>query len=134
MSHNPHRQSLTERDSWHHVAAGVWLLIDIGNLAILVALMWIFQPEHGILPGPTWLVDPLVGWVIGNVIGIAAYRQFMRFTPWALAAASLVGVALSPVIFVKNAALGGFVAGLIIGLVGGACYWRAHRGEPGPLL
>lgn len=127
-------EPLTERPEWHRVAAGVWLAIDIGALAILVFVEWIFQPSKGILPGPTWLVDPVVGWLIGNIVGIACYKALLRFAPWIVAAVCLVAVALAPAVFVKWPALSAFVGGVLIGIAGGALFWRAHKDEPGPLL
>lgn len=130
----PHRPAVTERPGFHHVAAATWLIIDIGALVLLVALCGIFQPEKGLLPEPTWLVDPIAGWVLGNIIGIVAYKALLNLHPAALAAASLIAVALSPLVFVKYPAMGAFVAGLAIGVAAGALYWRAHKNAPATLL
>lgn len=110
-------------------SAAAWIAIDLVALGVLVLLLWIFQPEKGLLPEPSWLIDPVVGWLIGNVIGFVAFRALLRVPPAAVAAACLVLVALSPVVFVKYPAMGAFFAGLIIGLGSGALIHRA-RVEP----
>lgn len=128
------RHQVGAPSAFHHVAAATWLIIDVGALAILVLLEWVLQPSKGLLPSPTWLFDPLAGWLVGNIIGIVAYKALMRLTPWALAAVALVFVALSPAVFVKFPALSAFAGALAIGVAGGALYWRAHKDAPGPLL
>lgn len=123
----PTRPPINERPGFHHVAAATWLLIDVGALVVLVALLGIFQPEKGLLPDPSWLTDPIAGWVLGNIIGIVAYRAVLSLNPAVIAGLALVCVALSPLVFVKYPAMGAFVAGLAIGLAAGALYWRAHK-------
>lgn len=109
----------------HKVAAAVWLLVGLGSLAIQILLLWLFQPEKGLLPSPSWLTDPIAGFVVGFVIGAIAYKVVLHSTPWAITAVALVAVALAPVIFVKYAALGAFVAAVAIGLATGALWRRA---------
>lgn len=101
-----------------------WVAIDVAALGVLILILWLFQPEKGILPEPSWLTDPLLGWVIGNVVGFAAYKAFLRMPPAAMAAICLVLVALSPVVFVKYPAMGAFIASLIIGLGAGSLVHR----------
>lgn len=103
-----------------------WIAVDVVALGILVMLLWIFQPEKGLLPEPSWLVDPLVGWLIGNVLGFFGYKAFTRVPPAAVAAACLVLVAFSPLVFIKYPALGAFCAGLVIGAGASALVHRAR--------
>ncbi|GAA3668636.1 hypothetical protein EU513_05400 [Yimella sp. RIT 621] len=128
------RTPLNERPGFHHVAAATWLLIDIGALVILVGMLAIFQPQKGLLPDPAWLTDPIAGWVIGNILGILAYKVVLKLHPAAIAAIALIAVALSPLVFVKYTAMGAFIAGLAIGIAAGSLYWRAHKDAPATLL
>lgn len=107
-------------------STAAWIAIDVAALGVLVLLLWIFQPDKGLLPEPSWLIDPVVGWLIGTVVGFVAFRALLRIPPAAVAAACLVLVALSPVVFVKYPAMGAFFAGLVIGLGSGALIHRAR--------
>lgn len=111
----------------HVVAAAFWLAVDLGAMALLVMTLWVFPPASGVLPEPTWFVDPLAGWVVGTVLGIALYRVLLERTPWFIASVSLVLVALAPIVFAAYPALGAFVSGAIIGCAAGGLFWRAHR-------
>ncbi len=130
----PTRTPVNDRPGFHHVAAATWLIIDIGALLVLIGMLGIFQPEKGLLPDPAWLTDPIAGWVIGNIIGIAAYKTVLNLHPAVISGVALLAVALSPLVFVKYPAMGAFVAGLVIGLAAGALYWRAHKNAPATLL
>lgn len=101
-----------------------WVAIDVTALGVLILLLWIFQPEKGLLPEPSWLIDPLAGWLLGNVLGFAAYKTFLKLPPAGMAAICLVLVALSPVIFLKYPAMGAFFAALAIGIGAGSIIHR----------
>lgn len=105
-------------------STAAWVAIDVLALFVLVLMLWVFQPEKGILPEPSWLIDPLAGWLLGNVVGFAAYKAFLRMPPAGTAALCLVLVALSPVIFVKYPAMGAFFSALVIGLGAGSLIHR----------
>ena len=62
-------------------STAAWVAIDVLALFVLVLMLWVFQPEKGILPEPSWLIDPLAGWLLGNVVGFAAYKAFLRMPP-----------------------------------------------------
>lgn len=111
----------------YQIAAAVWLAVDLGALALLVLILRVFPPDPGILPEPTWLVDPVCGWVIGNIIGIALYRVLLSWTPWWVATAALILVALAPLVFFTLPALGAFASGLVIGTAAGGLFWRARK-------
>ena len=87
------------RDDDFTFPTAAWVAIDVTALGVLILLLWIFQPEKGLLPEPSWLIDPLAGWLLGNVLGFAAYKTFLKLPPAGMAAICLVLVALSPVIF-----------------------------------
>ena len=69
-------------------------------------------------------VDPLAGWLLGNVLGFAAYKTFLKLPPAGMAAICLVLVALSPVIFLKYPAMGAFFAALAIDIGAGSIIHR----------
>ena len=112
------------RDDDFTFPTAAWVAIDVVALAVLILLLWIFQPEKGILPEPSWLIDPVAGWLLGNVLGFAAYKTFLKLPPAGMAAICLVLVALSPVIFLKYPAMGAFFAALAIGIGAGSIIHR----------
>lgn len=122
------------RPSVYTVAASVWAAIDIGALLIQILLLFLFQPDKGLLPSPNWLTDPIAGWVVGNILGALLYRSMLRLSPSVVAAGALVLVALAPVVLVKYAALAAFVAALVIGLAAGSLFWRARQHADAELL
>lgn len=124
----------SRRVPFNLVAAAVWMAVDLGALALLAMILWVFPPEHGLLPEPSWLVDPVAGWVLGNVVGVALHRVLANRTPWAIAAVALALVAVCPVVFAAYPALGAFVSGAIIGCAAGGLFWRARRDDATVLL
>ncbi|MGQ4719381.1 hypothetical protein ACUN22_37670, partial [Streptomyces anulatus] len=82
------------RDDDFTFPTAAWVAIDVTALGVLILLLWIFQPEKGLLPEPSWLIDPLAGWLLGNVLGFAAYKTVLKLPPAGMAAICLVLVAL----------------------------------------
>lgn len=116
-----------ERVPLHVIAAAVWLAVDLGAMVLLVLIAWVFPPEKGLLPEPAWFTDPLAGWAVGTVIGIALYRVLLGRSPWFIAGVSLALVALAPLVFAAYPALGLFASGAVIGCAAGGLFWRAHK-------
>ncbi|AKU16063.1 hypothetical protein [Luteipulveratus mongoliensis] len=104
----------------------VWVVADLGFLAILLVLSAVFAPDDSSFPGPDWLTAPILGWIVGHIVAAVVRPQKITTPSLAVLAVGVVLVALCSVVFQGDwVAFGRGVAGFVIGLGGGILILRA---------
>lgn len=105
----------------------LWIVADLVFLAVLILLSALFQPEDPALGGTSWLVAPLLGWVVGHLVAFVVQPRKIRVPSYRLMA---IGVVL--VVIINLVAQGGLVefgralGGFVLGLFAGVLILRAH--------